>query len=138
MAFAAAEAISAFRKDPFQYVLGVIGFDLTGVDMKFCVRDRPDMPGDPRLLLATTGTPGADGCRFVSVEVDEDGVPTSLIEIVASKAQMATLPQALMPGDTVKLAYDFQWTLAPDGSGLSALEETILFGDFNVMGSVNG
>jgi len=102
------------------------------------VRDRPDMPGDPRLLLPKTTTAGEDGCRLVDVTEDDDGVPTSLVEILAIKATMGTLPQALAPGDPVKLAYDFQWMLPDDGSGLSTLEETILFGDFIVMGSVNG
>jgi hypothetical protein len=138
MNFAQRRDFTVFRNDPLQLVFGVIGLDLTGAVMKMAVKLYPDAPGDPLLLLENQATPGQPGLRLVDVTVDDDGVPTSLIEGLRPKADMQALPPSAEFRVPLKLSHDFQWTLPDDGSGLTPQEETVLFGDFIVMGSVNG
>lgn len=130
--------LRVFRKDPLQLTLTVVGIDLTGAtQLDFAVRLYPDAPGAKLINCALTTTPGAQGCRLVSVTTDGGGVPTSVIEILDTKATMAALPAAGEAGDDTVLHHDFQWLRAADGSGLTMIEETKLFGQFIVMGSVN-
>ena len=130
--------LRVFRKDPLRETLRVVGINLTGAtQLDFAVRLDPDAAGAKLITCALTTTPGAQGCRLVSVTTDAGGVPTSLIEILDTKATMAALPAAAEAGDDVVLYYDFQWLRAADGSGLTMTEETKLAGQFIVMGSVN-
>ncbi len=141
MTIANREALRAFRNDPLHLVLAVEGLDLTNAPIALCVRQRRDTPGSPILQLDMTATAGAKGIRLVSVTPDDDGIPTSLVEILCPKADMIAAFAAYQPaefGADLTLAYDLQWTLAPDGTGLTNVEETILFGDFIIQGSVNG
>jgi hypothetical protein len=129
--------LSVFRNDPLSLPMAVIGFDLSDSAPTLAVKLLPDAPGIPLLLLAPTSIPGADGIRIVSVVRDEDDVPTTLMEGIASEATLATLPPAALPGADLTLSYDLQWTPPSDGSDFTSVEETILFGDFIIKGSVN-
>lgn len=146
MAFGQKVTLPAFRKDPLQFVMAVEGYDLTGATMTMTVRLRPDAPGDPILLLGTVTVAGDQGIRVAEVTTDADGVTSSTLEILVPKAAFiaAMAPyQAIPPlstefGGQVVLAFDFQWLLAaaPDPS-ITNVEETVLWGDLIIMGSVN-
>ena len=131
------QTLSAFRNDPLYLLMEVIGYDLSGNLPSLAVKLYPDAPGPPLLLLAPTVIPGADGIRSVSVTYDDDDVPTTLLEAIASKTVISALPAAPVAGADVTLAYDLQWTPPLAGTGLSPVEETVLFGDFIIKGSVN-
>jgi hypothetical protein len=143
MAFAGRITLRAFRNDPLRVTLSVRGVDLTGATFSFAVRQYPDQSGDALLgPLSNTTTTGQRGVRLVDV-LTVDSVPTSLIEIIDTKANMQALPAAAEVGSgspaEVGLSFDFQWTPADgDEAGFAATEQTWLFGDFIVMGSVNG
>lgn len=123
--------IDQFRNDAFSLTLAITGFDMTGCPISFAVKERPDAPDAP-LLLATD----EDGVDVVEVIEDEDGVPTSLIEITRPKEMIQALPVAFFDEEVV-LAYDLKFKL-PDGSlgSFSTPEQTYLVGDFRVLGSV--
>jgi hypothetical protein len=142
MAFAGRITLRAFRNDPLRVTLSVRGLDLTDADFAFSVRQYPDQSGDALLgPLAKTTIRGQRGVRVVEV-LTIDSVPTSILEIIDTKANMQALPAAPEVGAgspaEAKLAFDFEWTPEDAGSGLSDAEKTWLHGDFIVMGSVNG
>lgn len=129
--------IAVFRRDPLYLLISVIGYDLTASSPAMAVRLYPDAPGDPLLLLEATGWAGADGIRLVEVIVDDDNVPTSVLEVIASKATMSEMPLPGELGSDLTLYYDFQWTPPLEGSGITPVEETVMFGDFIIKGSAN-
>lgn len=129
--------LRAFRKDPFYALMVVRGMDLTGHALAFAVRMMPDQPGNALIQLVTTSTKGTAGIRLVRVDWD-DGVPTSVVEIIALKSTVSGLPAAPEIGADLVLYYDLQWLPLDDASGLAAVETTVLYGPFIVKGSANG
>lgn len=127
--------IQAYRNDPAAIILTMSGVDLTGVTMAFAVKLKPDVAGDP--LIARSTASGA-GITLLDVAVDADGIPTSTVQILISKSQMAALPAAAEPGASLVLAYDLQWT-PPSAitAPATSIETTFMSGNFVVLGSVN-
>jgi len=129
--------LRVFRRDPLHLVIAVIGLDLTGSGPSLAVRLYPDAPGLPELLLGPTASAGSQGIRIVEVTRDPADVPTTLLEILATKGAINRLPRTGEIGTPSTFAYDLQWTPPAAGPGLTRVEETVLFGSFIVMGSVN-
>lgn len=132
------QTLTAFRQDPLQIAMRVNGYDLTGATFKLSVRLYPDAAGDPLIEVEGTPTPGANGIRIADTGTT-DGVPWTDLDILIGKALLSdsSIPAAEEAGDDIILAYDFGWTRASSSTAFVAVEETILFGDFIVKGSVN-
>lgn len=136
MAIAKRVAMTAFREDPFVVRFRVRGYNLTGAIQRFAVRLYPDEPGDARIQVGNTDTRGAEGIRVVETGV-EGLFPWTDVEVILAKDSVRSLPEASEAGSDVKFAYDYEWQRPDTGSGFSEEEETILYGDFVVRGSVN-
>lgn len=133
--------LTAFRHDDFREIMIVEGYDLTGATLSLAARLRRGSPGDPILLLQNTATPGAEGIRIVSAELDADGVPSTTLELFEPKASFVTKLTPYQPrelGGSVTLEIDFQWKFAaaPDPD-FTNVEETVLWGELIIQGSVN-
>lgn len=139
MTVAAKQALRGFRNDPFYESFIFSGIDLTGASFAFAVRSYPDQAGAALISFSGTTTPGGEGVRLVEVDEDEDGIPESLIEVVATKAHMQALPAAAEAGDPVVLYYELQVTPPADGETpwYDQIEQTWLYGDFILNGSAN-
>lgn len=90
----------------------VVGLDLTGLDMRAQVRLYGDVPGVPLVDLAPVANGNAQGLRLVEVTSDDDGLPTSHVEIVINETTLELLPYAGEIGDATTLAWDWQVTIA--------------------------
>lgn len=137
MPFPGRQTLTVFRNDPLYLVISVVGFELSGAAPSFAVRLYPDAPGLALIMLDATAESGKNGCRIVSVTFDGDDIPTTVLEIVASKDLMGSLPSASEAGADLTLSYDLQWTMPADAIGFSAGEERIMFGDLVVKDSFN-
>ncbi len=129
--------LTVFRRDPMRLSLAAIGQNLEGCNPSFTVRLYPEQPGAALLGFGSTSTPGAEGIRIVDVIRDADSIPTTLFEIIALKASIQGLPFNGEIGAPTTLFYDLQWTPPPEGSGFSAVEQTVLFGNLIILGSAN-
>jgi hypothetical protein len=130
-------SITVFRKDPLQVPISFVGVDLTGVAMSFAVKISADAPGGKILDLTTANA----GITLFDVSTDGDGIATSIILLSMTKAAHVAALAAYLPvepGVTVILYFDIQWT-PPDSlvAPLSAVETTILTGNYFVLGSAN-
>lgn len=135
MAIAQKLTLTTFRTDPFHETMRVLGKDLSAaLSLTFAIRLYPDAPGDPIAKLSKVTAINASGVRIVSTGM-EDGVPYTDLEILLGKGD--NYPNAGEAGADLTLAYDFKWIEAPVASGFYNPEQTILFGDFIVKGSVN-
>ncbi|MCP4025669.1 MAG: hypothetical protein GY736_05065 [Sphingomonas sp.] len=129
--------LRAFRRDPLQIVLHVVGVDLTGVPVRYAAGFYPDIdPAFRSLTLGPTDTPGDDGARLVEV-VRIRGLPVSVVEIIASKALMATLPAAGEIGADLPLAHELAIDRLPINDGLTPVETTLFTGTLTIKGSLN-
>lgn len=129
--------LSAYRRDPLQIVLHVVGVDLTGVAVRYGVSIFPDADPASRLLtLGPTAEPGADGVRLVEV-VRVRGLPVSVIEIIASKARMAALPPSSIPDRPMPLSHELEVDRLPIADRLTPVETTLFTGTLTIMGSIN-
>lgn len=139
MANAARQALRAFRNDPLHLVLEIVGENLNDANFAFAVKLDTDQPGSPLLgPLVNNDVAGDPGVRLVTVYFDDDGVPITVLEIIAEKADMQALRPGDLYGEDLPLVYDFEWTAAEaDESDISPVETTRLYGPFIVMGSVN-
>lgn len=136
------QALKGRRNDPLHLMMTAIGVDLSGATMRFAVKQDQDnvKPADqaaPLLALTMTATPGAQGVRLVDVNTGSDGIAVSRFEIVALKAAMQALPNAAESSADLRLYYDFDWLRAPDDSGWSMLEQTVMYGPLILEGSAN-
>ena len=138
MANAARQALKVFRNDPMHLVLEIVGENLNDANFSFAVKLDTDQPGSPLLgPLSNNDVAGDPGVRLVTVEFD-DGVPITVLEIIAEKADVQALRTDDLQGEDLELVYDFEWTAAEaDESDISPIETTRLYGPFIVMGSVN-
>lgn len=91
--------------------LFVVGIDLTGVNMRAQVRLSGDSPGDPIVDLATQANGNGQGIRLVAVTSDDNGLPTSHVEIVINETTLEKMPYSGEIGDATQLAWDMQITL---------------------------
>lgn len=87
------------------------GLDLTGVPMRAQVRLGGDVPGVPLVDLQTVTNGNAQGLRLVGV-TNDNGLPTSHVEMVINEATIEGLPYAGELGSETALAWDWQVTLA--------------------------
>jgi len=136
----ARSSITVFRKDPVQIAIAFTGVDLTDVmaSLSLAVKIGPDVGGEP--ILTFTGAEDG-GITLFDMSVDDDGIATSVILLSMTKADhVAALAdyQPVEPGQTVILYFDIQWTppaalVAP----MTAVETTILTGNYIVLGSAN-
>lgn len=126
----------AFRSDPFLQLFRVWGYHLADVPMNFALRLYPGAPGLPLYSTGKTTVRGAPGLR-VAAQGLSDGLPWSDVELIVPKASVEALPQPAEAGAALSIAYDLQWSLPDPGGDYVTVEETILFGDFVVKGSVN-
>jgi hypothetical protein len=138
MTNAARLELYAFRNDPFCVTMEIIGEDLSDATFAFAVKLYADQTGSALLgPLGMTTTEGAEGIRIVDV-LTVEGVPYTLLEIIATKAHVQALPAADEAGDDVTLYYDLQWTPDDaDESGFAPVEATRLYGPFILRGSAN-
>lgn len=107
--------------------LFIVGIDLTGKDMRAQVRWSGDTPGLALVDLLTVANGNAEGLRLVEVIYDENGVPTSHVEIVINETTMEGLPYQGEIGDATQLAWDMQVTLA-------GRKKRIAKGEFEITG----
>lgn len=126
----------AFRNDPFLCLIRIWGYNLNDIPMNFALNHCSDAPLPALIDVGITIEPGAQGIRVAAVGFTA-GLPWSDIEILLSKATMASLPPAAEAGSDLALTYDFQWKLPNRAGDYVRVEETILFGDFVIKGSVN-
>jgi len=131
--------LTAYRNDPFWATIVITGIDLAGAVMALAVRQYPDQPGAPLISVASGASPGAQGLRLVTVEIDDDGIPQSFVEIIINKATIQSLSAAPEIGDDVEFYYDLQVTPAPDPTTIwtDNIEQTWTYGPFIVKGSAN-
>ncbi len=92
--------------------LFVEGLNLTGIAMRAQVRLDGDTPGAPEVDLLTVTNGNAEGLRLVEVTTDDNGLPTSHVEIVINETTMERLPYAGEIGDVTQLRWDMQITIA--------------------------
>lgn len=113
----------------------VRGVDLgTATSINFAIRLYPDAPGTPIAMLMRVTDINVSGVRVVETGVIA-GEPYTDLEVLLGKGD--NYPPAPEAGGDLTLAYDFKWTEAANTTGFFNPEQTILFGDFIVKGSVN-
>lgn len=115
--------------DDIKHVLATIGFDLTGVTITFEIAAGPEQPA----IITGTGS-------LLDVDVDADGVTTSLIQVFASAASVrsAIVSAGGLPGnEPVTLFYQLKFSSLPGDAGTAAVT-TILYGNYVMKGEVNG
>jgi hypothetical protein len=128
--------ISCLRGDPLQILVRVNGTDLSSATLMFAVGINRDPVGRAWVLTMQT-VAGNEGIRHVRSNVDIDGLPYSIFEIVASKAKMAALPRSGEFGADVPLFYDLQSDRLNIPDTISNQETTLLRGVLIVKGSIN-
>lgn len=126
----------AFRKDPFLCLIRIQGYNLNNVPMNFALNLYPDAPPPALIDVGITIEKGVQGIRVAAVGF-VNGLPWSDIEILLRKETIASLPRMGEAGSDAVFAYDIQWTLPSPVGDYVRVEETILFGDFVIKGSVN-
>lgn len=98
----------AYRWSVFTEVIEVVGADLSNLNLRAEIRAYRDQPGPPVFGLANDG-PTAQGLS-VTVLFDDDGVPTSTIQIRINETTIENaLPfpgSGLEPGASVELVWD--------------------------------
>lgn len=83
--------IASWRTEARVLTFRIHGMDLTGVNLRQQVRQRPDTPGTPLIDLATVVSANAQGLRFVGVETVE-GVPVSTFTARYNASTLRDLP----------------------------------------------
>lgn len=127
--------LDTFRRDPFHLTMRVLGRDLsTATSITFAIRLYPDAPGAAIAALSKVTDINVSGIRIVDTGVINGEAYTD-IEILLGKGD--NYPPAAEIGADITLAYDFKWIEAANTDGFFNPEQTILFGDFIVKGSVN-
>lgn len=124
-----------FRNDPFHLTMRIYGENLADApSLKFAIRLYPDAPGDPIVELEKVTVINTSGVRVVDSGIEDD-LPFTDLEIIIGKGDI--FPAAPEAGGDAVFAYDFEWTATPVTDGFYNPEQTRLFGDFIVKGSVN-
>lgn len=112
MIYAGKYDMTVKRWVPFLYTVEFPGFDLTGATMAMQVRAYPDAIGSALLSLVNASSV-AEGLS-VSVTMDDDDVPTSIVQIRINETTIETIiPPPAGYGEcnnNVNLAYDFVMT----------------------------
>lgn len=122
-------ALAGVLGDDIKHVLSLGGLDMTGVTMTFELSAGPEQP------LIATGT-----CSMIEVDTDDDGIPTSVVQVFVPTATVRTAVTALggLPGnEPLPLFYQLKFNRLPGDLGANAIT-TILFGDYVMKGEVNG
>jgi hypothetical protein len=105
------------RGTPFVYRIDFPDYDLTTAGLAAQVRLYRDQPGAP-LISLTSAQPLAQGLS-VTVATDDDGVPTSTLQIRINETTIEELlpfpDNGLEPAEPVVLAWDLHLTISPVG-----------------------
>jgi hypothetical protein len=105
------------RGTPFVYRIDFPDYDLTTAGLAAQVRLYRDQPGAP-LISLTAAQPLAQGLS-VTVLTDDDGVPTSTLQIRINETTIEDLlpfpVNGLEPAEPVVLAWDLHLTISPVG-----------------------
>jgi hypothetical protein len=103
------DGLTFFTAADLKAIVSVIGLDLTGVTGT-C--DLALVPGGPVIASPTV--------TMLSVSTDDDGVPTSMVQIRLPKSTVQSLAASLPtgePGGDVRIFYEFRLSAFPGDIG---------------------
>lgn len=115
--------------DDTKWVLSAEGYDLTGVTITFEISAGPEQPA----IVTAAAT-------LLTVVVDDDGIPTSVVEVFKAAADVRTAVNGVggLPGnEPLTLFYQLKFSKLPGDAGTDAVT-TIMFGEYLMKGEVNG
>lgn len=121
--------ITGIMGDDLKHVMRFIGLDLTDSGITFEISPGPEQAA----VISPVAT-------LLSVETDDDGIPTSTVEIFASAPEVRTAVDSLgglEDGRLITLYYQLRLDGIPGDLGSTA-RTTILFGDYAFKGEAVG